>query len=91
MLLNYNFKMVFFPSKRLEYADGFSRLIPKPCEPLEETMITTLRLKIPIKRVLCNTIFQLPETIEEIRNKSKIDKIYHREKETNYQQTDLKD
>ena len=67
-------KMESLLSKKLGHADGLSRLIPKPCEPFEETVIATLRLETEIKSVLCNTKRELPVTIEEIRNKAKIDK-----------------
>ena len=46
ILLNNNFNMDFLPLKTLGHANGLSGLIPKPCEPLEETVIATLRLKI---------------------------------------------
>ena len=72
ILLNYNFKRELLPSKRLGHADWLCRLIPKQCEPLEESVIATLRLEI--KSVLCNTIRELFVTIEEIQNKAKIDK-----------------
>ena len=62
--LNYNFKIELLLSKRLGHADSLSRLIPKLYEPLEETVITTLRLEIEIKSMLCNTIEKLPMTIE---------------------------
>ena len=75
--------MEFFPSKRLEHVERLSRFILKPCEPLEETAIATLRLEIKIKSML----WKLPETIEEIRNKAKIDKyIMEKKKQINDQQ-----
>ena len=43
ILLNYNFKMEYVPSKSLGHADRLSRLIPKYTEPLEETVIAELR------------------------------------------------
>ena len=66
--------MEFLPPKRLRYANGLSRLILKLCQPLEKTAIATRSLKNKIKSVLCNTIQELPVTIEEIRNKAKMDK-----------------
>ena len=71
--LNYNLKMEFLQPKRLGHEDGYSRLIPKPYEPLEETVIATLRLEIEIKSMLCNTIQELPVTTE-IKSKAKINK-----------------
>ena len=70
--------MEFLLSKRLEHADGLSRLIIKPCEPFEETVIATLRLEIGIKRVLCNTIRELLVIMEESRNKIKTEKYIQR-------------
>ena len=72
--------MEFHQSKKSGYMYALSRLIPKPCEPLEETVIATLRLEIEIKSVLCNTIRKLSVTIEEIRNKAKLDKCIIEEK-----------
>ena len=48
--------MEFLQSKRLGHADELSRLIPKPCKPLEETVLATLKLEIEIKSVLCNNV-----------------------------------
>ena len=74
-------KMEFFSSKRLGQAYWLSRLIHKLWEPLEETKTETLRLEIEIKWVLCNTIRELPVTINVIRNKAKIDKYLTEKKE----------
>ena len=60
VLLNYNFKMELLLLKSLGHADGLSRLIPKLCDPLEDSVIATLTLQIEIKSVLCNTIRKLP-------------------------------
>lgn len=73
ILLNDNFKMEFLPSKRLGHADSLSRLIPKLCDPLEETLIAALRREMKIKSLLCNTTPELPVTLEEISIKEKID------------------
>ena len=54
-----------------ENTDRFSRLIPKTCELIEETVIAILILEIKIKRVLCNTIRELPVKIEELETKQK--------------------
>ena len=66
--------MEFLPSKMLDHADELSRLIPKSCESWEITVTATLRFEIEIKSVIFNLIRELPMTIEEIRNKEKIDK-----------------
>lgn len=69
ILLNYNYKMEFLPSKKLSHVDGLSRLILKFCEPLEDTVIATIRAENEIKNVLCNTATELPVTLEQIRVK----------------------
>ena len=69
ILLNYNFKTEFLPSNRLGHVDGLYRLILKLWEPLKEIVI-----EIEIKSMLCNTIQELPMTINEIKNKAKINK-----------------
>ena len=74
ILLNYTFKMEFLPSKKIAHADGLSRLIPKLSEPLEETVIAALSTEMEIKQVLCNTVKELPVTLEEIKFKAKFDK-----------------
>ena len=43
ILLNYNFIMMYQPSNKFGHADGLSRLIPKYKEPLEDTVMTSLK------------------------------------------------
>ena len=42
-MLNHSFKMEFLSSKEMPHADGLSRLIPKISEPLEETVVASLK------------------------------------------------
>ena len=56
--------MEFIPSKEFAHADGLSRLIPKNTEPLEETVIASLRSEMDVRYVLFNTV-----TLEEIKFK----------------------
>ena len=56
--------MEFLSLKRLEYADGLSRLISELCKPFEETVIATQWLERETKSVLC----------KKVRKKSKKDK-----------------
>ena len=66
--------MDYEPSKKLGHADGLSRLIPKYCEPLEDTVILTLKDESEIKKnLLVNTVRELPVTAEEIKVKSETD------------------
>ena len=70
ILLNYDFKMEFLPSQKLGHADGLSRLIPKMREPLEDTVIASLRTESIMSTVLCNTVRELPVTLEEIKKEA---------------------
>ena len=74
--------MKFLPSKKIPHTDCLSILIPKIREPLEETVIASLNSRMDIKKVLYNTIKELPVTLEEIRFKAKLDK-FIREKGDN--------
>ena len=61
ILFNYNFKMEFLSSKKLGH-NGLSRLIPKFSEPL-----AALRDEKELSVSLCNTIRELPLTLEDIK------------------------
>ena len=43
LLLDYDFKMEYLPSKELGHADGLYRLIPKFNKPFEDTVIASRR------------------------------------------------
>ena len=62
--------MEFLLSKEIAHADGLFRLIPKNTEPLEETVITSLKSKMDVKYVLFNTVKELPVMLEEIKFKT---------------------
>ena len=78
--MNYSFKMEFLPSKEIAHADGLSRLIPKNTEPLEETVIASLKSEMDIKYILFNTVKKLPVTLEEIKFQRKFDKFINQTK-----------
>ena len=80
LLLNYSFKMEFLPSKEIAHADGLSRLIAKDTEPQEETVIASLRSEMDVKYVLFNTVKGFPVTHEEIKSKTKFDKLINQTK-----------
>ena len=80
MLLNYSFKMEFLPSKEIAHEDGLSRLIPKNTEPLEKTIIASLKSEMDEKYVLFNTVKERPVMLEEIKFKSKFDKFINQTK-----------
>ena len=61
ILLNYNFKIEYLPSKQISHADGLSRLVPKYSKPFEDTIIAALRTDCEIKNMIANTIKNLPE------------------------------
>ena len=65
--------MEFLPSKKLSYADGLSCLIPKFSEPLEDTVIASIKTENEIKNVLHNTARELPIILEQIRLKLRND------------------
>ncbi len=52
ILLNYNFKIEYLPSKQISHADGLSRLVPKYSEPFEDTIIAALRTDCEIKNMI---------------------------------------
>ena len=70
ILLNYNFKIEYLPSKQIRLADGLSRLVPKYREPFEDTIIVALRTDCEIKNMIANTIKELPVTLLEIKSEA---------------------
>ena len=73
ILLNYNFKIQYMPSKKIAHADGLSRLILDNADLLEETVIAALKQEQELKKVLINTISELPVLLEEIKKATKTD------------------
>ena len=79
ILLNYNFRMKFLSSSKVCHVDGFeqsipknSELIPKNSEPLEDMVISSLRLEVEIK----NTMLYCAGTTYDI-GRNKKDKALH--------------
>ena len=70
ILLNYNFKIEYLPSKQISHADGLSRLVPRYSEPFEDTIIAALRTGWEIKNMIANTIKELPVTLLEIKSEA---------------------
>lgn len=85
ILLNYNFQMEYVPSKKLGHADGLSRLIPKQTEPLEDMVIAAIQAEVEVKNTLCDTIRELPVTLDEIKSKAEVDEFIISTKEKNQQ------
>ena len=67
LLLDYDFKMEYIPTKELGHVDGLFRLIPKFNKPFENTAIASLRLENEIKNILFNIVSELPVTLDKIR------------------------
>ena len=72
--------MEFLPSKKIAHADGLSRSIPKNTEPIEETVIASLKSEMNVKYVLFNTVKELPVMLEKIKFKTKFDKFINQTK-----------
>ena len=77
ILLNYNFKIQYMPSKKIAHANGLLRLIPDNTELLEETVIAALKQEQELREVLINTICELPVTLEEIKKSSKNGRVHN--------------
>ena len=58
--------MEYMSSKNIGNADELSRLIRKCAEPLEDTVIAALREEKELSGPLCNTIRELPVTLDDI-------------------------
>ena len=61
--------MEFLSSKKLRHVDGLSRSIIKFSKLLEDTMITAFRDEKELSVLICNTIWQLPVTLDDIKKK----------------------
>ena len=70
ILLNYNFKIEYLPSKQISHIEGLSRLILKYSEPFEDTIITALRTDCEIRNMISNTVKELPVTLLEIKREA---------------------
>ena len=73
IVLNYNYEMEFLPSRKLGHEGSFSRLIPKFSVPLEDAVIAALKSEKEVKDMLCDTVKELPVTLDEIRGKAEND------------------
>ena len=79
ILLNYNFKIEFLPSKKT--------IMPTDCsdwsqnmEPLEYTVIASLQTKGEFKTTLCNTVRELPVTLDQIKQEALNDEFIRKTK-----------
>ena len=62
--------MEYLPSKKFYHTDGLSNLVARHREPLEDSVIASLRTDGEIKTILCNTIRELPVTLHEIKHEA---------------------
>lgn len=74
VLLNYNFNIEYLSTHKIGHADGLSRLIPKATEPLEDTVIASLRAEDEVEENLANTIRELPVSLKDIKKEAVNDK-----------------
>ena len=63
--------MEYISSKEITHADGLSRLIPKSSEPLEESVIASLKEEKELSEILVNTIRELPVILDDIKKAAK--------------------
>ena len=70
ILLNYHFKMGYLPSNKFGHVEGLSRLIPKYKESLESTVIASLQFEGKSKITLCNSVRELPVTLDQIKQEA---------------------
>ena len=81
--------MEFLPSNKLGQADGLSRIIPRFCGPLEDTVIVALIPESKIKNVLFNTVRGLPVALTDVKNKiRKGSSIYGKKKQVRWKLND---
>lgn len=73
ILLNYDFNIQYLSTHKIGHADGLSRLIPKATEPLEDTVIASLRAEEEIKENLADTIRELPVSLKDIKKEAQND------------------
>lgn len=68
-MLNYNFKIEYIPSNKIDHVDCLSRLIPKNAKLLEDTVIAALLSGKEIKNVIYKVFKELSMTVQDIRSK----------------------
>ena len=73
ILLNYNFKLEYLPSRQIGHADGLSKLVPSQSEPQKDSVIASLRTDSEIKNMILNTIRESPVTPQEMKSEAQED------------------
>ena len=71
--------MVFLPSNEFSHADRLSRLISKfSKEPLEDTVIASIQSEGELKITLCNSVWELLVTLDQINQEALCDEYINR-------------
>ena len=79
ILLNYNFKMEYLPSNKIGHTDGQSSFIPKYKGPTgRHSVIASFRSEGELKITLCNSVGELPVTLDQIKQESLHEKYINR-------------
>ena len=78
--------MEFLLSKKLCHADGLSKLTPKYREILKDTVIASLRTEGEFKTTLCNTVKELPVTLDQIKQEALNEEFIRQTKTKIYEQ-----
>ncbi len=71
ILLNYNFKLEYLPSRQIGLADGLSRLVPSQSEPLEDSVIASL-ITLAVIILITLILFLIAKRPSFISNKGKV-------------------
>ena len=80
--------MEFLASEKLCYTDGLSRRIAKHREPLEDTVISSLRTG-EFKTILCKTLRESPVSLDQIKQEALNDKFIRQTNTTIYEKDRL--
>ena len=62
--------MVYLPLNKFSHADWLSRLIPKYKELLEDSVIASLQSEGELEITLCNSVRELPVTLDQIKQEA---------------------
>lgn len=68
-------------SNKIDHADCLSGQTPKNVKPLGDTVITALKPDEKIKTVMYNVIQEMPDTVQDVKNKSAEEKYIIKMKE----------
>ena len=69
---------MYLPSNKFGHADELSKLIPKYKELLEDTVVASLQSEGQLKITLCNSVRELPVTLDQIKQEALRDEYINR-------------